>query len=328
MNMKKISAIMAAAMMTAAMLAGCGAEGAENSDITAEESFLSQQENVENPVTFTDSLGRSVTVASPERTAVFTGSYADIWQLAGGTVFASTEDAFDGRLYTLPEDTLNIGSMSAPSLEMLIENDVDFIILSSNVQENITFDETLDSVGINHAYFQVESFDEYLDMLKVCTDITGRADLYEKNGEALSNEIEEYIAEAQKCEPKTVLFMKAFSTNVKARSSDNMTGKMLSDMNFVNIADLEPSLLEDLSVEKIIEQDPDFIFITTMGSDEEKAIKSYEDILASNPAWNDLTAVKEGRCIFLSKQLFHYKPNARWDEAYKTLLEYISDDEA
>ena len=313
MNMKKISAIMAAAMMTAVMLAGCGAEGSENSDITAEESFLSQQENAENPVTFTDSLGRSVTVASPERTAVFTGSYADIWQLAGGTVFASTEDAFDGRLYTLPEDTLNIGSMSAPSLEMLIENDVDFIILSSNVQENITFDETLDSVGINHAYFQVESFDEYLDMLKVCTDITGRTDLYEKNGEALSNEIEEYIAEAQKCEPKTVLFMKAFSTNVKARNSDNI----------VNIADLEPSLLEDLSVEKIIEQDPDFIFITTMGSDEEKAIKSYEDILASNPAWNDLTAVKEGRCVFLSKQLFHYKPNARWDEAYKTLLEYI-----
>ena len=35
--------------------------------------------------------------------------------------------------------------------------------------------------------------------------------------------------------------------------------------------------------------------------------------------WRDLEAVKNGRCTYLSKDLFHYKPNARWAEAYRVL---------
>ena len=36
-------------------------------------------------VTFTDDLGRTVTVDQPERVAALLGSFAQIWMLAGGT---------------------------------------------------------------------------------------------------------------------------------------------------------------------------------------------------------------------------------------------------
>ena len=35
-------------------------------------------------VTFIDSLGRHVTVSNPQRVAALTGSFADMWCLAGG----------------------------------------------------------------------------------------------------------------------------------------------------------------------------------------------------------------------------------------------------
>ena len=49
----------------------------------------------ENSVTFTDALGREVSVSKDVRNvACLKGSFAEIWQLAGGNVCASAEDGF------------------------------------------------------------------------------------------------------------------------------------------------------------------------------------------------------------------------------------------
>lgn len=321
--MKRFAAILAAAFVFTA-LSGCG-NGSGSIQINNE---AIGETNIKNSseVTFTDSAGRTVTVSDPQKTAVFTASFADIWQLAGGTVSFATEDAFDSDKYTLPDGVVNIGLLDSPSAELLIDGDADFVILSSTAHGGIKLAETLEQAGMTCALFEVEDFSDYINMLKVCTDITGRQDLYEKNGEAVRKNINEIISEQQNREQKTALYLRAFSTGIKAKGSDSMTGKMLADMNCVNIADTVPQLLEELSIEEIIRQDPDFIFITIMGSDEEKARRSYEDTLASNPAWSGLSAVRNGRCIFLPKQYFHNKPNAEWDKAYEMLAEIINDE--
>ena len=36
-----------------------------------------------------------------------------------------------------------------------------------------------------------------------------------------------------------------------------------------------------------------------------------------------LSAVKGGRCHYLPKELFQYKPNARWAEAYEYLIDLL-----
>lgn len=321
--MKKISAIIAAVLVFAA-LSGCGTGGGtvqNNIEAISETDIKSSGE-----VTFTDSAGRTVTVSDPKKTAVFTASFADIWQLAGGTVSFATEDVFDNENITLPDGVVNIGLLDSPSAELLIDGEADFVILSSTAHGGTELAETLEQAGITCALFEVEDFADYLNVLKICTDITGRQDLYEKNGEAVRQKINEIISKQQSKPQKTVLYLRAFSTGIKAKGGDSMTGKMLADMNCANIADTVPSLLEELSIEEIIQQDPDFIFLTIMGSDEEKARKSYEDILASNPAWSELSAVKNGRCIFLPKQYFHNKPNAEWDKAYEMLAEILNDE--
>ena len=60
-----------------------------------------------------------------------------------------------------------------------------------------------------------------------------------------------------------------------------------------------------------------------MGGDEQAALAVVEETLGQNPAWQGLTAVKEGRVYVLPRDLFHYKPNARWAESYAFLYELL-----
>ena len=61
--------------------------------------------------------------------------------------------------------------------------------------------------------------EDYLNMLSICTQITGRDDLYQKNGLDVQKEVEEMKQRADGSNP-TVLFLRAASSNVKAKGSD------------------------------------------------------------------------------------------------------------
>lgn len=294
--------------------------------LTACSSDIAEKE-VTSLYTFTDSLGREVEVTSYEKTAVFSGSLAEIWTLAGGEIYGVTDDAFDeAHSLALSDEVKVYGDVKNPSLEQIIADGVDFVILSSTISGQLKLEDALESVGITAAYFDVEHFADYLKMLKICTDITGRSDLYAEHGEAVGDKIEEALALAEEAQSPSILLLRAYSTGIKAKGSDNMTGQMLAELGAVNIADIEDSLLEELSLEAIVRADPDFVFITTMG-DEAAAIAQYESELDSNPAWQSLTAVKEGRVHILPKELYHYKPNDRWAEAYENLAEILYENE-
>ncbi len=269
-------------------------------------------------VTFTDDLGHSVTVDHPKKTAVLSGSYADAWQLAGGTVAAYTDDA-KGTI-EIKNDMLNLGELNTPNVESMIANKIDFVILSGAISQHVKLRDTLESAGIKTAYFKVENFDDYARMMKVMTNITERADLYQKNVTDLQAEIQKQISRADGSKP-TVLFLRAYSSGVKALNSESMTGKMLKDLGCVNIADQQNSLLSDLSMETIVAKDPDFIFVTTMGDSKQAALDMVQKLLISNPAWSGLKAVKENRYYVLPKELFHLKPNNRWGESYQILAD-------
>ena len=75
-------------------------------------------------------------------------------------------------------------------------------------------------------------------------------------------------------------------------------------------------------MEQVILTDPDYIFILTMG-DEQVAVEYMRNHLENDPAWQGLSAVRDGRCYVLPQELFHYKPNQRWDESYEYLAEII-----
>ena len=286
---------------------------------------ITQNENV---VTFTDALGREVTVSKePQQVATLIGSFADVWMLAGGSVCATAEDAWEDFGLELP-NAVNIGGAHSPNLELIFSANPDFVIASASTSSNVEMLETLETAGITVAYFDVDNFEDYLAMLNICTDITGRKDLYERNGLELQSQIETIKLEMSEQplteEQKTILLLRAHSGSVKAKGSEGtILGEMLADLGCINIADSDTSLLEALSVESIIRQEPYRIFVVTMGNDTQKAMDNFYQMMEENPAWGTLAAVTEGRVHIMDRKLFNIKPNADWAESYEILSRII-----
>ena len=290
----------------------------------------------ENPtagetVTFTDALDRTVTVGkNPERVASLLGSFADVWMLSGGTLCAAANDAWEDFGLAL-DGAVDLGGAHSPSLELLLSADPDFVLASAATASNVEMKEALEAAGIPVAYFDVDNFYDYLEMLDICTDITGRKDLYEQNGLALQAQIEavksQYAGASIPESERTVLLIRASASSIKAKGSrGTILGEMLADLGCVNIADSDDTLLENLSVEAVIRRQPHHIFVVTMGSDTEAAKASVDSLIRDDPAWSSLEAVREGRIHMMDKTLFNLKPNARWAEAYVTLYETLTEE--
>ena len=163
---------------------------------------------------------------SADRVATLIGSFTDVWMLAGGNVVAAANDSWESLGLDLDESVVNLGSILEPDVEQLIAAEPDFVIASANTDADVAMEETLTQAGITVAYFDVANFDDYLNMLSICTQITGRDDLYQKNGLDVQKEVEAMKQRADGSNP-TVLFLRAASSNVKAKGSDgNVCGEM------------------------------------------------------------------------------------------------------
>lgn len=280
--------------------------------------------------TFTDDLGRTVTVDQPKNVAVLLGSFAQVWQLAGGHVAATAEDAWEDLGLPL-EDAVNLGGTKSLNLELLLSADPDFVLASANTRQHVEWLETLEAAGIPVAYFDVGDFDDYLRLLRICTDITGRVDLYLQNGLSIQNQIDAVIEQSYQrlanTATPTVLCLTVSASSIRAQNSvGTVLGEMLRTLGCVNIADSEKTLLENVSLEYILMADPDYIFIVQRGDDTEGMLQNMARELESNPLWAQLTAVKEGRIHIMEKSLYNLKPNHRWAEAYEKLEAILADE--
>ena len=269
-----------------------------------------------------DDRGAAIPTAAPQRVVSLYGSYAEAWAQAGGTLVGATEDAVSERGMNLGTAQI-IGTTKEPNLERILALDPDLVILSMDIAAQLSAAEVLEAAGVPCAAFRVDTWQDYARMMDVFTALTGRRDLYEAIIPPMQAAIGETIASAQAQNAPTVLLLRAYSTGVKAKADDNLAGAMLADLGCVNIAARQPSLLEELTLEAIVVEDPDCIFISVMGGDEEAALGVVEETLGQNPAWQGLTAVREGRVYVLPRDLFHYKPNARWAESYAFLYELL-----
>lgn len=309
-------------LTAAALLAGCGL-GQNRQETQSEQ--VQESATLAELITFTDDLGRKVSTVRPQRVIAMIGSFADVWHLAGGddTLVGTANDAWTSFELELSEAVIDIGAVKEPNLEMILAAEPDFVIGSVKTASNLELMETFEQAGITAAYFDVNGFDDYLRMLKICAELTGQPECYEKNGVQVQKQIEK-VLERKTEEFPTVLTIRATGSSCKVKNSTGtVMGEILSDLGCVNIADSDEALLENLSMESIIAADPDYIFVVLQGAESAKAEQTVKNVLLSNPAWSHLRAVQEEKFYVMEHRLYNLKPNARWGEAYEKLAEIL-----
>ena len=279
----------------------------------------------ETSVTFTDDLNRQVTVDRPQRVACLISSFSDIWCLAGGAdaIVAATDATW--RYFDLPlrDDVVNLGNTKELDVERLLACEPDLILASGGTDRNVELEASFSAMGLNAAYFSVDTFADYLRMLKICTEITGKTENYDLYGTQVARQVEAALARQDGSTP-SVLYIRATGSSCKVKNSEgSVLGEMLKDLGCINIADRNGSLLEQLSIEAILQADPDYIFVVLQSADPADAQAILQTTLLDNPAWASLTAVQEGRYHVMDPNLYNLKPNAQWGKAYEQLADIL-----
>jgi len=313
--MKKIILMMM--MAIALVTVGC------SNDISSaekNEEVASTVEKVENNnIVVKDSNDREVVFTKkPEKVISLYGSFADLWYEAGGDLVGICDSR------RLPEKAMElpkVGKMSTPNIEAILALEPDLMIMRSEYAKQEELLSIFEQNNINVIFVNYNSFEEMMKVYEMFCLINGNENIFEEKGISMRTKISE-ITELK----SEFTYLQLFATSKSVSAKDgNITSEIINDFGGTNITtkySISSEESKQFSLEKVLELDPTFIFVQTMGSLEKTQERMEKDII-TNPAWNSLTAVKEGRFIYLPNDLFVYKPNLRYVEAYEYIDKII-----
>ena len=331
--MKKILTILLALCLVLSVFSGCSKTNDQTTAQSTEQNTDSQEstndtENGDNEnkdsVTFIDALGEQITVKkSPQKVICLYNSYLDLWYEAGGTVIGTIESR--EKVPEGAEKAEIVGTMTSPNMEKILSMQPDLVILRPGMKGQGEIVPLLQQNNIPYLAIEYDNFEQYIETMTVFTELNERPDLFQEKAIAVKEKVDDIIANVPKDEKPSVLLMFATAKGVSVKLPNSFVGDMLQDLGAENIAydaKLTDEEMEIFSMEKVVERDPDFILVQTMGDIDDIKDRLVKDV-ESNPAWGSLTAVKEGRYIYLPKDLYLYKPNALYGEAYEGLAKIL-----
>jgi len=335
MKKSKLISLLLTIVMSLALITGCskyigvektigGTSSSNDSNVEQEVSEYGVIINEED-VIFTDARGEEVTIKkNPQKVVCLYNSYLDIWDSCGGTVVGRVEESEEKPVENAMSAEV-VGTAGSPSLEKVLSLEPDLVIMSGSYKTQSEMISTIEQNNIQVISLDNDFIEDYYATVRLFTAITGREDLYENIMSEVKSGVNEIIEKVPSDNNYKVLIMFATAKSLSVRDSNTMVGEMFKDLNTINISDTEVESVDSktFSMEKILQEDPDFIFVQTMGSDKDKIMERLKSDAEDNPAWASLKAVKENRYIVLSKDLYLYKPNNRYPEAYEGLAKTL-----
>jgi len=338
-----------------AMLLSCGAEGgavatadpseealsAETEAEAIRRTFLAKADEVtvtDSHVIFTDGTGRIVTAEKdPQRTVILYSSFTTLWYEAGGDAVgciggntaSSLYRGFIGRDITQDHGMTVVSTASMAKkwdVESIFALRPDLIICSAAMNGYATVQAPAAATNTPVIVMEYDDFSDYLKWFKVSCHLSGHPELWESVAMKALDEVVDVLLSCPKTNTPSVLCMFSGAESLSANTSYTVVGGMITAMNAANIADAWENTAAaerlDINLETVYAADPDIILVQChAGADTAREL--VERLYGSNPVWQSLTAVKEGRVFYLEKNLFHNKPNSRFAKAYVSLAEYL-----
>ncbi len=253
---------------------------------------------------------------STDDVVVLGTSLVDLIDKTDLNIVGVSQDALDNGIIDNVED---VGQLLTVNLELIIELNPKYVITGSKYPNYDDIVSALEDTPIEIITLDYNNFAEYKLAVKQVAELTGDNEYYDEMTKETEQSINDYIDLASEFPNRKALIVRSSETTLKVVDSSYFSSEIIENMNITNIANTNDNLALDLSIEYIVEEDPDYIFVIEMGSDD--SINGFNNFTSSNPAWNSLSAVTNNNVHYLPKGLFHNKPNNRWDEAYEHIYE-------
>ena len=206
------------------------------------------------------------------------------------------------------------------SAEVVLEAEPDLVIMN-NSKSDLEMAELLEAAGVPCLVYGYKTFEQYLDLVKIFTELTVRPDLYETYATDVKARVDAVRETVAGHSAEAVLIMPSAS-GPSFTSADTMCGSMLLDLNCKLLSYPDGDVTREkyeFSMEKLLELDPQYILTAGGGDDQQAAARRVLEL----PGFTDLTAYKEGRYRHLDVSMYMYKPNGRYADAYEQLAAFL-----
>ena len=256
----------------------------------------------------------------PQRVALLTTALAEFWISAGGKdlivacPLSGVQDAHFKKIFN--QKIVDTGTSGIPNLEKIVSANPDLILGLANYTPTSALKSSFQKSSIPYLEVKLDNLEDNFDALRLYGRLTDHQDLVEKQIANIKQEIKtEQLRTSGRKHPKSLMLWSTANAVLMVTPSSKH-GELLTLAGGDNIVpDLDSTLNKNsLSMEYIVEHQPDIIFLEMRG-DPEKSQNKAKLELFDNPAWQNLKAVQENHVYILPEDIFSVNPGLRSGKA-------------
>ena len=303
--MKKLLLGSIALVMIVLALAGCGKSTSSSSATTKELTFNGQTYTVPK---------------DPQKIAVLSNSVLSMLYAVDGKAISrvSTTDKLPPEIEALPA----LGQTANINMEQLLGLNPDVVLGLENQHKK--YEAQLQSSKIPTVLIDYDGIKDNVPLLTFLGELTNHQDKAKTVIATYENNITKVKDAVKSQQPARVAVLRATGKGVTAETDAAITASMVKDLGMTNVVSthLDKTTTDKTvpySLETLAADDPDIIFVVTMGKEEE-ITKAMKKAMTDNPAWANLKAVQNNRVVYLPSKLFLLNPGLQTPEAMARLV--------
>ena len=303
--MKKLLLGSIALVMIVLALAGCGKTTSSSSATTKELTFNGQTYTVPK---------------DPQKIAVLSNSVLSMLYAVDGKAISrvNTTDSLPPEIEALPA----LGQTANINMEQLLGLNPDLVLGLENQHKK--YEAQLQSSKIPTVLINYDGIKDNVPLLTFLGELTNHQDKAKTVIATYENNIAKVKDAVKGQQPARVAVLRATGKGVTAETDAAITASMVKELGMTNVvtSHLDKTTTDKTvpySLETLAADDPDIIFVVTMGKEEE-ITKAMKKAMTDNPAWANLKAVQTNRVVYLPSKLFLLNPGLQTPEAMARLV--------
>lgn len=298
-------------MISVLILVFCVGCGAEND---------AAKKTADNFCVVKDDGGREITLAEkPKRVVAVSASFLEPLHEVGLDVVGRPSSKT--KVPDFAKDAAEIGAVYQIDSEKLLACQPDLVIINKGMNERLG--DLLTENKINFFVADMKNYDSVKKNISAFSEIAGQP---EKGTQIIADMDKKIAAIIEKLpkEKKRVAIIHSTAQGLSVQLDNSIAGNVVKILDWENVSSAMKATKDGgdtapYSLETLVEQNPEIIFITSMGKlDDIKA--NMEKMMAENPAWQTIPAVQNNHCYYLPQDLFLLSPGIHYPEA----VEYVA----
>ena len=309
--MQKKFALIAVLIFILSAVTGCGNENVEKT--SGEKNFC----------VVTDDTGRQVEILKkPERIVTTSASFLEPLGEVGGAVVGRPSSKI--KIPDFAKDAAEIGAVYQIDTEKLLACNPDLVIINKGMNEKLSA--ILDENKIPFVIVEMKTYDSVKKNVEMFSEITGQPDKGKKIVADMDAKIKKIVEKLPK-EKKRAAILHSTAQGLSVQLDNSIAGNVLQILGWENVASGmtaadDKTDTAPYSLETLIEQNPEIIFVTSMGNiDDIKA--NMENLIAENSAWQTIPAIQNNQLYYLPQNLFLLSPGIHYPDAVELVAKLI-----